>query len=90
MFYEKCLKIELDKLRDMAIMTAHSVSYATPAQSKKHLNEKKRTWRKYIDSVDWNHLTSQTLKTPKGIVNLFKKINIPTKNKSTEKIKVNK
>jgi len=87
MFYERCLKIGLDSLRDTAIMTANSVAYASPAQTKKGAQDKHNSWKRYINSLDWETIINKSTKTIGGFLKMFSGLKIPTKAKSSDEIK---
>ena len=63
LFYEECLKEDLETKKFNAISTANAVSYATPAQDRKGAADKKRHWTQFIDSLDWEKLKSKGRKT---------------------------
>ena len=59
LLFEKCEKDLLDKRRFDAILMANAVAYATPSYSQKDSSNKQRSWSKFMDSLDWEKLTTK-------------------------------
>ena len=59
MFYEECIKKDLEEKKFNAISMANAVSYATPAVDRKSASDKTRHWRQFMDSLDWEKLKSK-------------------------------
>ena len=56
LFFEKCLKAELEDRKFQAMMLAQSVSYASPppmGADKSYMNSKQRSWDKFMKTLEW-------------------------------------
>jgi hypothetical protein len=57
LFYEVELKRQLDAKRDIAIIVAQGVSAGTPADTREGANAKERSWKQFLESLDWDSVT---------------------------------
>jgi len=87
LFYEKCLKVSLDTRRNDAIMLANCNAYTTPSTTNKGLQEKQRSWKNYINSLDWNYIMHKSSKSVNGLLNMFRGLSIPMKKAPSDSVK---
>ena len=55
-FFEVCKKREIDASKQMAITMYNAIVCGSPSDNRKAAEEQKRHWRKFMKSLDWNHL----------------------------------
>lgn len=66
LYYEKCIKAELQDYKQQAIITANAMVYASPASDKNSLSKKQRAWESFINSFDLTESTEDEPKLKKG------------------------
>ncbi len=57
-----------------AIILANSMMFATPAYSKNDANRKTNAWNRFMDSLDWDRITSKDKKDIRKVVSVFSKV----------------
>jgi len=87
LFYEKCLKLSLDERRNDAVMLANCGAYVSPSTTNKGLSEKQRSWKNYMNSLDWNYITHKGSKSVSGLLNMFRGLSIPMKKTPADSVK---
>lgn len=59
LYFEKCMKSELEQQRKDAITLANALVYTTPVSDKSDLRKKERSWKSFIDSLDVDKIKSK-------------------------------
>lgn len=73
LYYEKCIKYELEKQQSQAITIANALIYTTPASEKSQLQKKQKAWENFINSLDIEY-TKKKKEKKKQTIGDFKKM----------------
>ncbi|MBU0963258.1 MAG: hypothetical protein KKD48_05120, partial [Nanoarchaeota archaeon] len=78
LFYEKCLKAELDDQKFDAIKLANALVYASPSYDRSSSDKKQRMWDRFINSLTWEKLTKPKQQPdPDALVSVFGGLGVP-------------
>ena len=82
LFFEKVKKIEIGNNKMDAIILANALTYTGQCYSRKDLNNRHKTWQRFMNSLDWDRLTEKSKKPEmKKLINVFSGFGIPINRK---------
>jgi len=84
-FFEKCKKMELDSLRENAMVTANSMLLSTPVYDKRDVSKRRMAWEKFIQTLTWGSLEKKAHKKTVGdFKNMFSRVGLKVRQKKKD------
>jgi len=81
-FFERCKRMELNNLREKAMVTANAMLLSSPVYSKKDATQRRMAWDRFINSLTWGALEKKANKKTIGdFRNMFSRIGLKVRKK---------
>jgi len=81
LFYEKCIKEDIDNQKIDAITMANALNYSSPSHSRGDLNKKTQAWNRFMDALTWDKIKAKSKKSdPQTLSNIFGALGVPSTN----------
>lgn len=82
LFYEKCVRDELDDYKMQAQLMVNSLTYTSPNIDPKRRNSVQRNWQRFIDALTWDKIKNKRKKqSPQSIMKAFNLAGVPEQKK---------
>lgn len=78
LFYEKCLKSEIENRKSEAITLANALIYTSPSHDTTSHIKKQRMWNSFINALDWDKITKEPkAPDPDALISAFGVFGVP-------------
>ena len=81
LFYEQCMRDEIESQKINAITLANSLIYASPSNSRPDMTKKQRSWDAFMRALTWDKITKpKENPDPQALAAVFGSLGVPSTN----------